>query len=339
MMHANRNALDRLAAAVGLALLCAFTLQAQEQVHIRVLDVGPGLACVVSMPGGHFMVYDTGHWNTDNAVLDAVKEMIPEGSAIELLVQSHSDSDHLGATDEICDAYQVKRILRTGMPRTTATWADADHAIRLEKDNDDAIDINLGYFEYPPGATYRFGDSFVSMVFGLGEVPEEWKSELSPSEERNAVSIVIRLLYDGKSVLFCGDTVGRHIGDPDDACIAAEKAMVENSAVIPIDSDVIIAPHHGADNGSSTEFIEAVSPDYVIFSAGHEHEHPRDAAAQRYLDLGVSIDNMFRTDRGDNEGNDEWTHGNSSEADSAGDDDVDILLVKGQKEPIVKYRD
>ena len=45
--------------------------------------------------------------------------------------------------------------------------------------------------------------------------------------------------------------------------------MVEMAPVITIDSDVMIAPHHGGGNGSSTKFIEAVSPKYVIFPAGH----------------------------------------------------------------------
>ncbi len=70
--------------------------------------------------------------------------------------------------------------------------------------------------------------------------------------------------------LFGGDSVGRHSGNDDSTCIAAEKYMVDNAGVITIDSDVLIAPHHGADNGGSTCFIQAVSPEYVIFSAGCE---------------------------------------------------------------------
>ena len=111
------------------------------------------------------------------------------------------------------------------------------------------------------------------------------------AEFRNAGSVVIRLKYKGKSILFTGDAVGRHIDDPEDALIASEKFMIENSEVIKIDSDVLIAPHHGADNGSSNAFISAVSPEWVIFTAGHTHKHPRGVAAQRYLDSGVKLDN------------------------------------------------
>ncbi|NIQ14291.1 MAG: hypothetical protein GTO02_07775, partial [Candidatus Dadabacteria bacterium] len=65
--------------------------------------------------------------------------------------------------------------------------------------------------------------------------------------------------------------------------------MVANKDNVSLKSDVIIAPHHGADNGSSKCFIEAVDPTYVIFSAGHRHDHPRAVTAQRYIDHGVSV--------------------------------------------------
>ena len=44
--------------------------------------------------------------------------------------------------------------------------------------------------------------------------------------------------------------------------------MVDNSGSVPIAADVLIAPHHGADNGSSTTFIQTVNPTHVIFPSG-----------------------------------------------------------------------
>jgi competence protein ComEC len=144
--------------------------------------------------------------------------------------------------------------------------------------------------------------------------------------------------------LYTGDAVGRHLEDPADALIASEKFVVNNADAILIDSDVLIAPHHGADNGSSTEFIKAVSPEWVIFSAGHRHCHPTQVAAQRYIDFGVSLSNMFRTDIGDDESNSdcrvkEWDHQRqTNHKDTAGDDDVDIL-IRQDGEVLVDYRE
>ena len=116
--------------------------------------------------------------------------------------------------------------------------------------------------------------------------------------------------------------------------------MIDWAAAVPIQSNVLIAPHHGADNASSTPFINAVHPQYVVFSAGHNasYRHPRATTAQRYIDLGVAEANMFRTDRGDDEGPDEWAYLRvAGPEDKPGDDDVDIL-IRSSGELIVDYR-
>jgi competence protein ComEC len=311
-----------------------FAQPGPNDVFVRVADTGAALCCVVRMPGNpyRYMIYDAGNYSGGGSLtFDKVQEIIPLGSNIELMVLSHSDSDHLGAVDEICDAYHVRRVLRAGHQRSTSTWNDANDAIELEHDNDDCVDIELRYFEYPMGATYRFGDVFVTMVCGFHTPPANW-GNLAQSERLNAGSIVVRLIYADRSILFGGDAVGRHTGDPVNACIATEQFMIDNADIIPIDSDVLIAPHHGGDNVSSTAFIQAVTPEFVIFSAGHRYEHPRAATAQRYLDNGVLLANMFRTDRGDderrpNEPDQEWSHGRQDgHHDPTGDDDVDIVV-------------
>lgn len=158
-----------------------------DAVFVHVVDVGAGLCCVVNMPGGHHMIYDAGNY-TDGGTraFEAVSELIPEGEEIDLMVLSHSDADHLGAVDEICDAYAVKKVIRSGMQGSTGTWNSADQAVRLEKDQTEGfIDINLRYFEYPPGATYRFGETFVTMVCGFHEPLPDWDIQ-NNSERRNA---------------------------------------------------------------------------------------------------------------------------------------------------------
>ena len=91
------------------------------------------------------------------------------------------------------------------------------------------------------------------------------------------------------------------------------------------------------DNGSSKKFIETVTPEWVIFPAGHDHEHPRDDAAQRYPTEGIDIAKMFRTDLGDNEGGEEWAHGATTQGDSVGDDDVEIMIATNG-DVTVRYR-
>lgn len=304
-----------------------------EDLYIRVVDVGNGLCTITLAPGGHVMVYDTGHWIGDHCH-SAVHELVPAGSDIDLLVLSHSDSDHIGDTAAVLGGYRVKVILHTGNARTTTTWQRANEAIAQEVSEGASV-INLGTMPVEPGTQFALGPTTATFITGW----HEWTdSGPTPAERRNAISIVIRLEFQGRSVLFTGDTVGRRRHDNNSACKDAEKAMVENAAAVPLASDIMTAPHHGGNNGSSNCFIRAVNPQYVIFSAGRGHHHPSQTAADRYIANGVLVENLFRTDRGDHEGEPEWIHGAIEGChDQPGDDDVE-LLINGTGEIRVKYR-
>jgi glyoxylase-like metal-dependent hydrolase (beta-lactamase superfamily II) len=148
---------------------------------VRVADTGPALCGVVKIPPGegetraHFVIYDAGNYtDRGECAFEKIKEVIPPGSDVDLLVLSHSDSDHLGPVADICDAYKVKRVLRSGYQRTSSTWKDANDAIRASVKIKGCVDINLRLCEFPAGATYRMGNAFVQMVCGFHKPPAAW---------------------------------------------------------------------------------------------------------------------------------------------------------------------
>ena len=326
---------------LGLLLMLPLPAATQGRLWTRVIDTGPGHASVTVIPGGFYMVYDTGHWNYDRHVSEQILKMIPSDQAIDLLVLSHSDADHLGATDEIFERRRVHTVLRTGLWRGTKAWREADDAIRHAAETGATAVFDLRQNKLPPGMGFQLGDATITFLAG-DDCPTHYDDDLPGAGEcthrsmaRNAGSIVLRLEYAGKSILFTGDAVGRHNGaEP----IATEAELLSRQTKFPIDSDVIIAPHHGADNASSIEFIRAVSPEWVIFPAGHTHQHPRQSTACRYLHQGIRLERMLRTDWGDNEGGKEWDYGATNRQDGVGDDDIDIVIdAKGVLS--VRYED
>ena len=75
--------------------------------------------------------------------------------------------------------------------------------------------------------------------------------------------------------------------------------MVHRNMSVSINSDVVLAPHHGGGNGSSMSFIEHVSPKWVVFAAGNKHSHPCKLTVGRYQSYDSKIDiEIFRTDYG-----------------------------------------
>lgn len=301
-----------------------------EDVYIRIVDVGAGLCAIIRIPRGRFMVYDAGHWNGRQCI-NAVRELVTTDT-IDLMVISHSDGDHLGDGARILAEKRVKQVILAGEPRPTDAWNDLVNALAEEVKEGGSV-YNLQSVALVPGTTLPLGEAVVTLIAG-------WPVWTDPgptaSERRNAISVVVRLEYRGRSVLFTGDTVGRRLGDVDDACKDAEKVMVDrhNSGEVSITSDVLIASHHGATNGSATCFIKAIDPQFVIFPAGHDHNHPTFGAATRFLTHGLTPDRLFRTDFGDDEtepaadeGRSEWKVNSVSGCrDPAGDDDVEIAL-------------
>jgi beta-lactamase superfamily II metal-dependent hydrolase len=229
---------------------------------------------------------------------------------------------------DIMEDYHVKKIIHPGDKRDSITWEKSNKAIRDEIIDDDCVNLDLSKAAIPPGTTYNLGGLTATFVAGFSRPPASWDID-DDAEANNAGSVYIRLSYQEKSILLCGDAVGRHRNSPDGTCIDAERNVVDHASTVTIKSDVIVAPHHGANNGSSEEFIRAVKPKYVVFSAGHSsnYKHPTKAAAERYLAAGVVVDNIFRTDLGDDEGPTEWDRGRiAGNHDESGDDDIDIKV-------------
>jgi beta-lactamase superfamily II metal-dependent hydrolase len=274
-----------------------------EELLLHVVDVGAGLCVVGVAPGGYSFLLDAGHWASTTCA-QAVAAHLPD-AGLSLVVISHNDSDHLGelpeihaerAIDTLVWTARVPKKCRTNpAPKCPKTYLDF---VRTVGDVASELGTVISLRETPIDkvSTFFLGDVEIQLVAGWSESP--WEAELSDSEAANANSIVTRVVYGGRSVLVMGDSVGRHIGDPPEQCIAAEKWVVDHAAQHPIAADVLIASHHGADNGNATCLIEAVAPQHVIFSAGDDYGHPRQTTVDRFVAAGVPESAMLRTDRG-----------------------------------------
>jgi beta-lactamase superfamily II metal-dependent hydrolase len=318
---------------------------------VTVLDVGPGLCTVVRLPDGRFILYDLGDQpGGSEKVYNQIATLVPPGAAIELLVLSHTDSDHIGAAQQVLENYRVKKVLHTGFEKKMVVGGKRTGTLQrfyaaLRKVPYPIEDINLNKLDsiITPGTSFTYGAVKLVFLCGFGRPLPEWRLPASDYSKRvNGVSIMMKLEYAGRSVLFGGDAVGRFDGQPATDLQATERYLIDNAAPW-LDSDIVIAPHHGADNGSSTAFIKATSPEYVIFSAGHKHQHPRQVTAARYLAAGVPAKRIFRTDRGDDESrankpDDEWIEGRTPGCkDATGDDDVEIIIGRDGSR-VVRYK-
>ena len=104
------------------------------------------------------------------------------------------------------------------------------------------------------------------------------------SYKSNNKSCVLMVTVGQKKLLLTGDIE-----------IEAESELLEvyNNQ---LDAGVMTAPHHGSKTSSSSEFIQAVNPELVLFSVGYRNRFnfPNEDIIRRYNNLGSKILNTAR---------------------------------------------
>ena len=109
---------------------------------------------------------------------------------------------------------------------------------------------------YPKsGDTYQLGEATFTII-----APND------KYEDSNNASIGVYLKFGNTSYLFTGD-----------AEYEAEEDILEKGFMI--DADVYKAGHHGSRTSSSDEFLEAVTPKYVVVSCGEDNSYGHPHAA------------------------------------------------------------
>ena len=85
---------------------------------------------------------------------------------------------------------------------------------------------------------------------------------------------------NGSCVMRVGDGL-HHVLLPGDIELEGEQALLGISL---LDSDILIAPHHGSNTSSSQAFISAVQPKVVLYAAGFNNRYgfPKPHVVSRY---------------------------------------------------------
>ena len=120
--------------------------------------------------------------------------------------------------------------------------------------------------EAPTGQTFTIDNVDFTIL------PTDPVDNICPDRENNN-SVIVRIDYGDFSMLFTGDAEEEQ-----------RDWLVGNHPAL-LDVDVLKASHHGADNGVLDTWLNAVTPDRVVISAGvnANHEHPRPAAVAAYI--------------------------------------------------------
>lgn len=96
---------------------------------------------------------------------------------------------------------------------------------------------------------------------------------------KNDSSCVLRIEAGGRVALLPGD-IGRHV-----------EARLLRAAAADLRAEVLLAPHHGSATSSSSAFLGAVRPRWVVVTAGADNRFglPRGDVLARYRQVGAHV--------------------------------------------------
>ncbi|MCL1829164.1 MAG: stalk domain-containing protein [Oscillospiraceae bacterium] len=226
---------------------------------VHFIDVGQGDAIFIDF-GTYEILIDAGLQRYGSAVAEYIAPYTD--GAIELIVASHPDADHIGGLVDVINSFPVDRILHNGEEKDTNVYRAFRSAAETKENCE---------FTVAADTVITIGDGAALRIITPGK----------RYADTNDNSIVCILTYNEVSVCFAGD--------------AEEKAEKDLIGRVP-EVDVLKAAHHGSRTSSGAELLRVLRPDYVIISAGfgNTYKHPHPEALQRFFDTGATVYGTFR---------------------------------------------
>lgn len=253
---------------VYLSSIDDISLLPDNKLSIMMIDVGQGDAILIKLPNNKIALIDGGDVtpffdNGERIIIPLLRYL--EIKKIDYGFITHLDSDHLGGFVSIIYNDLVNELF-IPKPDTTSQSIKLDRF--LEKQN-----ANVNYYSRE---IYDFGGA---RLYVLNDDNDEFYNSLSSNDK----SGLMKLVYGNVSFLFTGDIEKK-----------AEDYYVKKYGQF-LDADILKVPHHGSKTSSTIQFLNLVSPEISLISAGikNSFNHPSPEIIER---MGNYNSKVYRTD-------------------------------------------
>lgn len=225
-----------------------------DELIVHYIDVGQGDATLLQGPDFTVLI-DTGR-HDQNEVVPYLQQVKIE--AIDLLIGTHPHADHIGQIPQVLQAFPVYEVWMSGDDHTSKTFERAIDAI---------LRSDANYVEPRRGETYEIGSLTIEVLH-----PEDIDGNL------NEGSIAARFIYGNIVFLFTGDAERR-----------SELEMLKE--VKNLKAHIFHLGHHGSSTSNTPEFLDAIQPETVIYSAGidNDYGHPHDEVIEELQNRKIPI--------------------------------------------------
>lgn len=229
------------------------------------LDVGHGTSVLVHTPDGRHWLYDAGrlgdHQRSYQPIAQALWSM--GVGRIDGLILSHADSDHYNAMEGLIDRFSVHRFITT---QDVGEHPSPSLKQLLDKVRLQSIPIEYWNSHSSTTKDNRYG---IIPIYPSSEASAQpfrlASSKIKPNSTKsmsdNARSLCLVIEYANRRILLPGD-----LESP------GTEILTEG---LPIDVDVLMAPHHGSLTSRQDKLIAWCSPSTIVISGSYKSLDPR----------------------------------------------------------------
>ena len=276
--------------AAGFCLLSALVLVAdsaywiyqrfwRSDLRVTVIDVGQGTASLLELPEGYTILIDGGGFS-DNSIFDVGARVIApllwhrKIMSVDMIILSHANSDHLNGLIYVAEHFDVQTIWTNGQPRPNAGYRQLISVIERQG------------IKHPSYQELARSHTINGVTVQILYPPRDYlaRSESEKWRNTNNNSMVVRTRFGEVSILFPGDIMAR-----------AEKELrhLQNQSM---NSQVLMAAHHGSNTSNTDALIGAVRPEVIVISCGWKNRYgfPHSDVMKRFK---RTTNHIFRTDR------------------------------------------
>ena len=252
-----------------------------DTLAITFFDIGQGDAALVVTPAGKRILIDGGPPEGASALVAALSER--QIDRLDLVLLSHPHLDHLAGLRRVAEQIPISTYMDSGYQSTSPPYQALLKTL---------AERGVPVKQAKRGRTIDAGGGAELLLLA----PPEPFLDRSRSEV-NANSVVVRLTWRGRSVLFTGDA------EPETERWllsqygpAASPPPPNGAGGALLSADVLKVAHHGGKYSSTATFLAAVHPQLAVIScaAVNDYGHPTAEALGRLEKVGARI---LRTDQ------------------------------------------
>lgn len=231
----------------------------KESWHVIMFDVGQGLSVLITR-GERAILYDTGAaypsgFNMSEAVILPYLQYA-NIKQLDKVILSHSDNDHAGGIMQLADTVTIKQLMTN------------DVNIINQFNNHTAYEKSV--------SSCQQGDNFQWQELTFQVL---WPTPSGNDQKQsNDDSCVILISHGESSVLLTGDISKK-----------VEQQLIKQYPELNV--NVLITPHHGSKTSSSDLFLQQLSPELALVSAGflNRWHMPVSEVLSRYQENNIRV--------------------------------------------------